>query len=70
MSKKKSEPPRKDTGVLRHSIIPDDPDHRQRQLTRAAPVKTPRGGRCSVCGCRVYKTETICGECICEEDGL
>ena len=38
--------------------------------SREQKAGDPRKGRCRFCGCKVYRTETICGECLCEEDGI
>lgn len=35
---------------------------------RETKVQQCRRGVCHLCGCKVYKTEWICGECLCEED--
>lgn len=40
-----------------------------KRLVEGKMTEQPRKGRCAVCGCRVYRTETICSECICERDG-
>lgn len=37
--------------------------------TMDVPIKLNPPGRCRYCGCKVYRTETICGECACEEEG-
>lgn len=46
------------------------PKNGRAQLARETVVRRPGYGRYSVCGCKVAKTETICGECMCEEDGI
>lgn len=36
---------------------------------RFAKVQRPTPGVCWVCGYKIAKTETICGECACEDEG-
>ena len=31
-------------------------------------ISEPWRGRCYICGCKVHRTEILCGECVCEDD--
>lgn len=44
------------------------PDYGSAELSRQSRVEEHKGGICYVCGCKVYRTEIICGECVCEDD--
>lgn len=49
-------------------LRPQSEEVQIRSREKAVPNK-PKGGRCWYCGCKVHRTETICGECACERDG-
>lgn len=44
------------------------PDYGRSVISREDRANQPRRGVCYICGCKVHRTETICGECACEDD--